>query len=272
MKTVSRVCGLVLWLVATSSLAELPTERIVWDKRPITLTLSVNDERMVHFPQTVEMGLPPQLAPILRVQIVDETVYLLATDDFEPVRVPVRQANGQIFLFDLAANKSGGIAPVQIVVPKPKAPKTAAQTTDTQAPKQHGYVSLTRYAAQQLYAPARLVRNDPAIARVPIRTASAVNLVRGAGIHAQPLITWQSDSLFVTAVKLTNRLPHPVELDPRHLRGHWLAATFQHGRLFAAGDREDTTTVYLVSPRPFAESFNAGLPGQVPQGGYHDHR
>jgi len=228
---------------------------------------------MVHFPQAVEIGLPLQLAPILRVQIVDETVYLLASTDFEPVRVPVRQANGQIFLFDLAANESGGIAPVQIVVPKPTAPAAATATPgdgDT-LPQRHGYVSLTRYAAQQLYAPARLVKRDPTIVRVPIRVDGPVALVRGAGIHALPLTTWQSGGLFVTAVKLTNRLNYPVELDPRHLRGRWLAATFQHGRLFAAGDREDTTTVYLISPRPFAESFNAGLPGHVPQGGHHGH-
>jgi hypothetical protein len=61
--------------------------------------------------------------------------------------------------------------------------------------------------------------------------------------------------LYVTAVKLTNRWKKPQVLDPRTLRGQWLAATFQHSRLLPAGDDADTTAVYLVSARPFEESL-----------------
>jgi len=44
-------------------------------------------------------------------------------------------------------------------------------------------------------------------------------------------------------------------LDPRQLRGNWLAATFQHARLLPVGGVADSTAVYLISALPFAASF-----------------
>jgi len=43
-----------------------------------------------------------------------------------------------------------------------------------------------------------------------------------------------------------------VELQMHELRGQWLAATPQHGRLGPAGSETDTTAVYLVCAQPFA--------------------
>ena len=117
-----------------------------------------------------------------------------------------------------------------------------------------GYVALTRYAAQQMYAPRRLVREPPGILRAPL-TDKPVPLVRGGAVEAMPLVSWQAEGLYVTAVKLTNATHRPLILDPRGLRGRWLAATFQHARLLPAGDPADTTCVYLISARPFEESL-----------------
>ena len=48
-----------------------------------------------------------------------------------------------------------------------------------------GYVALTRYAAQQLYAPARLLDFTPGIVRVPVNQ-QPIDLVRGGQHRGSP--------------------------------------------------------------------------------------
>ena len=160
--------------------------------------------------------------------------------------------SGQIFLFDVTATGEGGASdPIQIYVTgdsgSANAPATGGNEPDQGQP---GYIQLTRFAAQQLYAPSRLVKDRPGIVRVPV-VRDAVDLLQGGAVEATPLVAWRANGLYVTAVKLTNRSDQPLTLDPRLLRGAWLTATFQHHRLLPKGDEADTTAVYLVSARPF---------------------
>lgn len=231
------------------------TERIEWNKTPIQLDLKVGHERLVHLPGAVKVGVPASLQPLLRTQSVNGTVYLLASAPFDATRVMAQSIDGgQMFLFDVSASKEGGQThPVQVYVKMNGERPT--ETMDSSivshdATAQYGYVALTRFAAQQLYAPARLVQDRPGIVRVPVMQES-VSLIYGGVIDAAPLVAWQAGALYVTAVKLTNRSDQPQSLDPRNLRGSWLTATFQHNRLLAAGSEADTTAVYLISARPF---------------------
>jgi integrating conjugative element protein (TIGR03749 family) len=164
---------------------------------------------------------------------------------------------GQIYLFDLSAAKEGGQTnPVQVFMKKTgesESDQTTASVNSNDAAAPYSYVTLTRFAAQQLYAPARLVQDRPGIVRIPVARDS-VALLRGDAVDATPLVAWRADGLYVTAVKLSNRSDRPQILDPRNLRGAWLAAAFQHNRLLAAGSEADTTAVYLISARPFESS------------------
>ena len=126
------------------------------------------------------------------------------------------------------------------------------------APRFALYVALTRFAAQQLYAPERLLRELEGVYRVPVSDQGTVPLIRTAGtlaeIEATPLASWADETGLY--VRLRNLTSQPVVLDPRTaLRGEWLAATFQHARLFPAGHEADTTAVYLISARPFADAL-----------------
>ncbi|MCP5413608.1 MAG: TIGR03749 family integrating conjugative element protein [Chromatiaceae bacterium] len=127
---------------------------------------------------------------------------------------------------------------------------TAEEGAPLPALPAYGYVTLTRFAAQQLYAPARLLHDLPGVVRVPVRR-EPVHLVRAAPIEASPLVAWRASGLYITAVKLRNLGTQAVTLDPRTLRGSWLTAAFQHNRLHPAGDEADTTALYLISARPF---------------------
>ena len=232
---------------------QMPPERILWQKTPIELALSVGKEQRVDFPGPVRIGLPASLQPILRVQSIAGTLYLLAHQPFESTRVMVRAIeSGAVYLLDLSADtKSAPTAAIQIFDPEVEQSELSSdQAEPSPTIPTYGYVALTRFAAQQLYAPARLLRDLPGVVRVPVRRAT-VQLIYGGQVIAEPLVAWRAANLYITAVKLTNSTSQPVTLDPRTLRGNWLTATFQHNRLHGAGDEADTTVVYLISARPF---------------------
>ena len=249
--------GVVMLLANTLVHAETDTpERIEWKKAPIRLALTVGQEQRIDFPAAVKVGVPGSLQPLLRTQSVNGAVYLLAHAPFGSSRLMVRELDsGQIYLFDVTATGEGGASdPIQIYVTgdsgSANAPATGSNEPDQGQP---GYIQLTRFAAQQLYAPSRLVKDRPGIVRVPV-ARDALDLVQDGTIEATPLVAWRANGLYVTAVKLTNRTDQPQTLDPRNLRGAWLTAAFQHNRLLAAGSEADTTAVYLISARPFAAS------------------
>jgi len=257
--------ALAIFAVASGSAfaAETIPERIVWRKEPIGLELTVGKERRVDFPGPVKVGLPPQIESAVRVQSIAGTVYLLAHSAFDPTRVMVRETEGgRIYLLDVAAKGEGGSGPpVEVYAGEDSGPPGERRTNDGRAKDasppalpSYGYVTLTRFAAQQLYAPARLLKDLPGVVRVPVKRKK-VSLVRGAAVTAEPLVAWRAGDLYLTAVKLANGTGRALTLDPRTLRGDWLSAAFQHNRLLPKGDESDTTALYLISARPFAASL-----------------
>ena len=233
-------------------------ERVVWNKAPIAIPLVVGEERLVHFPDSVSIGLPQSLTPLLRSQSINGTLYLLASQTFEPTRVMVRsETDGPIYVLDISAASGGSdsrsLPDVQVLLQSPQDAGADQSTSDKQS-QSLGYAALTRYAAQQLYAPTRLIPRQPGVVAVPVNP-EPVDLVVGGKIEAVPVAAWKAGLRYVTAVKLINRTQSPVVLDPRELRGSWLAATFQHNRLLPAGSEADTTVVYLVSDRRFDAAF-----------------
>ena len=246
----------------------MPPERIIWDRTPLGIALPIGQERQVTFPAPVEVGMPAGLADTVRTQVVAGTVYWVAKSEFTPQRIQVRDtATGQIYLVDLSARSSASTAPVivtQGAAPAQmdgsaggmaSAPAAVAAGTVT-APKMptYDYGALTRFAAQSLYAPRRLAPTLPGVFQAPV-DGRPIDLVRGESIQATPLIAWRSGNLYITAVRLRNQGYSSVILDPRSLRGLWLAATFQHARLFPKGDEADTTAVYLISAKPFEHAL-----------------
>ena len=229
-------------------------ERVVWNKTPIAIPLVVGEERLVHFPDSVSIGLPQSLTALLRSQSINGTLYLLAREPFDTTRIMVRsETEGPMVVLDVSAEPAEAnrstLPDVQILLDSEPDTNAAGSLSNTKS-LSWGYAALTRYAAQQLYAPTRLIPRQPGVVAIPV-SAEPVELVHGARIEAVPVAAWKAGLRYVAAVKLTNRTQRPVVLDPRELRGAWLAATFQHNRLLPAGDDADTTAVYLISDRPF---------------------
>jgi integrating conjugative element protein (TIGR03749 family) len=245
-------------------IAPEPPVRLVWTKVPLAITLPVGRERLVSFPVPVRAGLPPELGPeVLRTQIVGDTVYWTALKPFAAQRVQIQATeSGNVYLVDLAASQDAAALP-HIAVSLPETPATATDAAGPKTappppppPRTPDYATLIRLAAQQLYGPARLRRVPEGVHRAPVTGGTGRRLVRGGAVEATPLAAWRAGGLYLTAVQLRNRTYDPIDLDPRRLRGRWLAAAFQHGRLAGWGDLRDTTAVYLISTQPYAEALD----------------
>jgi integrating conjugative element protein (TIGR03749 family) len=252
-------------LPADLSLPAPELERRVWDKRPIQIALPVNRERLVTFNVPVRVELPPDLdATILRTQIVADTtsgtIYWTALKPFKPHRVQVQNiVSKNIYLLDIAASPAvRDSTRIEVAVPGGQAdPPGQASTTPNQAAADTAStdpVALTRMAAQQLYAPKRLLQLPDGVYPSPVRQDSTEALYHGAKVEATPVMAWRSGELTVTAVKLKNLTGAELILDPRNLRGHWQTATFQHNLIMPHGSPRDTTAAYLISTAPFEEA------------------
>jgi integrating conjugative element protein (TIGR03749 family) len=270
----------VLLGVATVALPALaaedgPIERIVWDRTPIHLRLPIGQDRVVHFPMAVKVGAPKKLVGRLISTPVDGTVYWRALEAFAPTLVLVQALEGDLgtYTFYLEAVEPGARpAAVEILVPHAREvdnrPGEAEHGAEDAFPH-HGYIALTRFAAQQLYAPTRLLHALPGVHRIPVPDQGPVTLMTGvaadpgtmrpvgADVEALPLIGWADEGgLYVTAVRLRNRSFRTLMLDPRTaFQGQWLAATFQQATLQPAGQAGDTTAVYLISARRFEDAL-----------------
>lgn len=246
-------------MVHPPGLAKEPVtaERIEWQKVPIEVALQIGHERRIQFPGSIKVGVPTSVTPKLRAQSVSDTLYLTANAAFEPTRLVVQtREEGRTYLLDVTATEEAVTSEALIVSDPTLTPITAlAESTTTARPVSTlDAVTLTRFAALQLYAPSRLLEALPGVVREPVDSKS-VPLLHNVPVTAQPLIAWRGGGLHVTAVKLTNSTPTPILLDPRTLRGAWTTATFQHHRLFAHGDEADTSVVYLVSTQPFVTAL-----------------
>ncbi|WP_060498898.1 TIGR03749 family integrating conjugative element protein [Pseudomonas sp. NBRC 111133] len=243
-----RVLILILVMASGWCSAVGAVEVKYWERLPLAVPLTVGQERVLMLDEDVRVGLPSAIASKLRVQSVAGTVYLRAAEALPPTRLQLQSVkSGDIILIDIEALEgSEALEPVKIVA-QAQAPGTH---TEKDAPPAATPVPvvLTRYAAQNLYAPLRTVSPLPGVRRVPLTNSIVFStLLPTERVSIKALAAWRLGDYWVTAVKIVNRGPGKVALDPRHLQATLYAATFQHADLGLAGTPEDTTVAYLVT-------------------------
>ncbi|CAJ9261331.1 integrating conjugative element protein, PFL_4704 family [Burkholderia pseudomallei] len=260
-RRVFRPLSLIVVLAHLATSPAHAVEVMHWDRLPLAVPLIVGQERVVFIDHDVRVGVPAEIADHLRVQSADGVIYLRASAPIEPSRLQLQNvANGTLILLDIAAHlaapKEPPLEPVRIVMdhaPSDTPAKIATQDegTNDEAPKAPDTpvtVLLTRYAAQSLYAPLRIIEPVDGIAPVPVdRTLPLNTLLPTLPIRASAWAAWRLGDEWVTAVRLSNTSARHLDLDPRALQGDFVAATFQHADLGPAGDDTDTTVVYLVT-------------------------
>ncbi|EPN9802948.1 TIGR03749 family integrating conjugative element protein [Pseudomonas aeruginosa] len=257
--------ALSLGLASTGHAVEI----LHWARMPLAVPLVVGQERVVFIDRNVRVGVPPDIADRLRVQSAGGAIYLRASDAIAPTRLQLQDVeSGALILIDIAATPpkdgqapleparivedeaatgtrygSKAAAPVGDADDAAGSPDKPAAARETPIP-----VVLTRYAAQNLYAPLRTVEPVAGITRANLRRGLALDaLLPTLPVRARALGAWRLEDQWVTAVQLTNTADRWLDLDPRALQGDVVAATFQHPTLGPAGQSTDTTVVYLVT-------------------------
>lgn len=270
---------MLAWLAIGALTGEaLAVEILHWERRPLDIPLPLEEERIVTLERNVRVGLPQAISnpEVLRVQSAGGVLYLKAFEPFDTQRVRVQDVEtGDVLLLDLSARQGASSEEVLVVDSrKTRAATTgsthsssvrggsgsqppsqpSAQTTHHEAQEAYATpqpVLLTRYAAQSLYAPQRVIEPVRGVSRVPMRLPETLNtLLPSLPVTATPLGAWRWEGWTVTAVKLENEdRQRAFELDPRWLQGDFHAATFMHPYLAPRGSVEDTTTVFLITRR-----------------------
>ena len=253
-------------LVAALAPTAGAVEILRWERLPLAVPLQVGQERIVFVDRNVRVGIPAAIGERLRVQTAGGAVYLRANEPIEPTRLQLQDADtGALILLDIAAEpaKDGepALEPVRIVEGKANSARygdqpaevddaQASAKSSTRARRRETPVSvvLTRYAAQNLYAPLRTVEPLPGVMRVNLRKDMDLGtLMPTLSVRAIALASWRLEDQWVTAVRLTNTGTGWITLDPRALQGDFITATFQHESLGPRGAPEDTTVLYLVT-------------------------
>ena len=259
-------------LVLLGLLAAAPVSHAVeilrWERMPLAVPLKVGQERIVFIDRNVRVGVPAGVGERLRVQSAGGAVYLRASEPIEPTRLQLQDADtGALILLDIAAEppKDGEaeLEPVRIVEGSStltrygdqaggadEAPARAQGQAVARAARRETPIPvvLTRFAAQNLYAPLRTVEPLPGVMRVNLRRDLDLGtLIPTLPVRAVALASWRLEDQWVTAVRLINSSSGWVTLDPRVLQGDFLTATFQHEALGPRGTPEDTTVLYLVT-------------------------
>jgi len=247
--------GLISLLGSVQTFA-LDVEHILWDKTPIHLTISLNDERIIRFPLAVSI-IDNEAGDKISVLKVQDALYLKGKEVFENKRLLVQlMPYGEVIILTLSANEKVSVSkPVEIVMEDKEEPTATPETANS---FDMNAISLTRFAIQSLYAPQRLLVIPEGVGRTPMQTRKQISLLYGASIEARPLISWHGGTFYVTAIELKNLLNKEVIIDPRRMVGNWQTATFYPTNTLAPRGREDTTTLFLVSDRPFNEALATG--------------
>ena len=251
------------------------TERAVFERAPVAVPLPVGAERLITLPAPAALHVPSDMDKVARLEVIDRTIYATAKVPFTPLRVIAELIDsGQQIPLDLVADAgtAGARSELEVFVVEPARAKgsgpaaqaaagaasasAAVAVEDTlsgqmaEAPPAD-MVQLTRYAARQLYAPKRLATPISGVQQVDVASEPLQDLFRGAHVLATPVGQWRSGQLYVTAVLVKNRSRFALEVPLEQVRGKWIAATAQHGRIGSAGTETDTTAVYLVCDRRF---------------------
>lgn len=271
--TYTLLVGLALMMMSIVVNAETKKERVLWEKRPITVLVNVNNERIIHFPTDIRYWMPDYLKNKVSVLAANGVLYVTAHEPIEKTRVRVQALDSQkMYLIDLIASDEGSVTPELIITDKDYIENQSISASIKSKPSDW-YVRLIRFAAQSLYAEEHLMPSDKEITRVKVDRKNTIGLIRGGDIEAIPIASWRGGGFYITAIRLRNLSDKtiPIVYDRESisslkerfvalysdLRGNWLSAAVQHHYLAESGheNQEDITSLYLISTRTFTESF-----------------
>ena len=263
--------ALALALMGSLLASTASATTVVWRKTPISVELIVGVEQMVVLPQDGAVGLPPALGNphLFRTLVTGGTAYWTALEAFAPTRIKVRLDSGEYLLFDVSARVEKAppaqVETLQVVLADEADGPDPQSSHSPDGPAPVTLFELIRYAAQDLYAPARLVAPVPGVRSVPVGLTGNMTALYDQGKHrglmVQPHKAWAAAGLYVTAFIVTNEHSHRMILDNRKVRHannaqrngvapHFIASSFFETELTPRGTSGNRTTLFIVTDQP----------------------
>ena len=87
---VQPLCFLITLLLTLSANADNEYDRVLWDKTPINVALSINKERIIHFPTDVRYWVPEFLNDKISILSANGVLYIEAHETFDKTRIRVQ--------------------------------------------------------------------------------------------------------------------------------------------------------------------------------------
>lgn len=260
------LCVWLLLLGGNAGASERSEQRVVYADAPVTVTLTIDHEHRLVFPEPVTIELPRPLAAATRsLQADEQVVYMTGRKTLSAQRLIATASSGErVYLVDIRIVEDGPLTDYRLEAPalERKAPEQKAtggsrpeRSSHMDRPDNPPPVELLRHASQTLYAPARLRPMHTQIRRaITPEYPTGVTLIhslRGEHYDYRVIGAWRGFGRYLTAVEIINRSGITVELDPRQVQGQFDAVAFQHTWLGRAGTSVDRTTLYVISDNPF---------------------
>lgn len=264
-KYISGLVSLLLFAACLSTTAQA-AQIVHYDGKPVTIELSAGIERSINFGTHVQVGVTKgqQQRNLFRSQTAQGYVHIRANKAFNKERIQVKRADtGAIILIDLTAREGGSFTEeVQVMTGEQnKATNPFASSTDNSlslpmANSSITPVTLTRYAASQLYAPRRIHQPIPGISKTPIGVKGEIKVFKGinrAFVDAYPSFAIKGGGYYLAVIHLVNNSANDITLDYLDINLPFSHATFQHHSLKPSGQSGDDTILYLVSDKPLTQ-------------------
>lgn len=254
------ICAMAMSLLLSAH--AMSDEIIQYDGKPVSIELTVGEERSINFSAHVQIGKTrsQEQRNLFRIQTAQGFLHIRANKEFESERIQVKRLdNGTLMLIDLTARAAGNnTEDVRIMTPDQNQVSVSELTESNGSPKQNliSPVDLTRYAAKQLFAPSRLVAPVNGITATPLGIQGAIKIFKGLNrgrVTAKPILAIQGGGFYLTTIHLVNNFEESVELSYLDLNLPFTHATFQHHTLNASGSAGDDTALYLISDKPITQ-------------------
>ena len=275
MKVIVRTASTLILLIAHTLLgaSNLPVAYVIWQQQPIEIALPLDQDKTISFVNPVAVGLPTSLNDKVTLSNSAGNVVFHVLKSFAPTRIEVKDTiTASVMILNLSTAQNASNATLAILYKAPTNDDNNQGWVSTPDPLKGdvSYVTMTRYAEQQLYAPTRLQSNPYNIQLVDSYVMPNGGVKPSMIFHDLfyddstinlPWASWRGGSTYVTAVLVRNMLSTSIDLTRAlpllcgHDSGVWQAVTFfPSWKLAAAGSAQDTTVAFLVSTIPFDDA------------------
>lgn len=254
--------ALLLLLLATCSMIISPahssTEVLVWDTKPLKIRLEISKERIIVFPDNVEITMPAQLHRNVNIASTAGKVYVTPNKPFPESRIEVALVSTNervlIDLFAVSPTDDNELGIVKVVTNQENILKEQTESELFEQTKNITIKELIQHASHDLYAPARLKQTNRPIRESEIHKPLDLALLfmgRSADLFdIQPLKQYQTTNHTLTAILLTNRTPTQQMLVYRDMYPNFEAVSSQHKNVGPKGGLDESTVMYLVTKHP----------------------